>query len=241
MSRKTFYKKASQLEDFDSWRYCEECECGGPVFKYTDTKKNIYIVRCGHNKETYEMKQKTCVWIKSKKQPCSFIGVYIGEKPIHVKKEKACAIKKLPNPNHLLRSKLILLFKNYQYDRRGLILQEIDHVVEFHLERKPKMESETMEQYYDRIFSKPIIDKYIQKIDISKYESEKNELEIEDSEDSEPDLEEIEPSESEYSDLEDTISEQEVQETEELDEGDNFIVDECDFDDDGGSDTCDYE
>jgi hypothetical protein len=238
MSRKMFYKKGSELEDFDSWRHREECECGGPLFKYKDITRNVYVTRCGHIKETYDIKQK--VWVKSKKQPCSFVGVYFGEKPAHVKKEKAITAKKLPNPNHLLHARLNLLFKNYPYDRRNTVLQEIDHIVKFHLQRKTKMESETMEQYYTRIFSRPIIDKYIQNIDISKYQSEEYELDVEDPDDSDVD-ESNEDSESDITDFEDPGDESEIKEIEEGEEGDNFIVDEGDVDDDAGSDAYDYD
>ena len=72
------------------------------------------------------------------------------------------------------------------------------------------MESETMEQYYTRIFSRPVIDKYIQKIDISKYQSEDYELGVDDPDDSDLD-ESNEDSESDITDFEDPGDESEIE------------------------------
>ena len=47
--------------DHETWSYTDTCECGGPVFKYHNTSKNIYSISCGVPKETYDIKSKKWV------------------------------------------------------------------------------------------------------------------------------------------------------------------------------------
>ena len=37
----------------------EECNCGGPVFKYHDVSKNIFIVKCGYHKKILDIDKLT--------------------------------------------------------------------------------------------------------------------------------------------------------------------------------------
>lgn len=51
-------KSANKINLCD-WKELDTCTCGGPVFKYHMSSKNIYIVKCGYSKETLEIDQKS--------------------------------------------------------------------------------------------------------------------------------------------------------------------------------------
>jgi hypothetical protein len=40
-----------------------ECDCGKPLFKFTDTSRNISYARCSYTKEEYDIKKKA--WVTS--------------------------------------------------------------------------------------------------------------------------------------------------------------------------------
>ena len=65
------------------WCSIEECDCGGNVFKYHDTTKNVMVAKCGIFRKIIEIDPKTKkkVWIVSKKQPCDFNYQYLGSRP----------------------------------------------------------------------------------------------------------------------------------------------------------------
>ena len=48
----------------------DECICGGPVFKFINSSKNICVVKCGYITHDYDIKKKEMV--KAKRQPCNF-------------------------------------------------------------------------------------------------------------------------------------------------------------------------
>ena len=154
----------------DEWLDIEDCVCRGPVLKYHDISTNTYVVKCGHVKETLEFdsKNKKKFWLVSKKKPCGYIRVCTGDKPDY--KENVAPVtlsnKNVINPDNLLHSSLDLLFKYYFVSGKDSTIHEINHLVKNKLFRKTReryssTNKETMEEYHDRIFSVPIIDKSV--------------------------------------------------------------------------------
>ena len=155
------------LDDYNDY---SECECGGPLFKYHDSTRNVFVVKCGYVKETLDMKTKT--WSKSKKQPCSFVNIHKSDSPDYNNLVLPQRERVLPeNPHENLRENLESLFKFYKLAKKDITIQEINSLVKFKLNRKTRiiyylvtagpvlMEShrESMDDYYSRIFSRPII------------------------------------------------------------------------------------
>jgi hypothetical protein len=158
---------------FDDWVSIDGCQCGGPIFKYHDTSKNIYIAKCGNTKEILEIdpKSKRKVWIKSKKQPCKFVCCFQGNKTLSFfekKEEKKTFI--MENPHTMLHNQLKSLFTYLFIEQKETFIQEIDYLVKIKLGREPRKNyifkksrkishKEDLHEYHDRIFSEEIIDK----------------------------------------------------------------------------------
>jgi len=173
------YKGLPEISQ-QEWLEIDECECGGPLFKFHDISTNIFVVKCGHVKETLELETRTKkkLWFISKKQPCGFICVATSEKPDYSSFKKYESMKEIitsESSNKKLELTLKDLFKYYFLNKRESIIQEINLIVKYKLFRKSRItyylpttelllresHKESIEDYQSRIFSKPIIDKSI--------------------------------------------------------------------------------
>ncbi len=141
-----------------------ECDCGKPLFKVTDTSRNISYARCNYVKEEYDIKKHA--WVPSKKQPCNFVRIYHGERPVF--KEIQQAIKWKYNSVYNLEKELRSLFSFLMVSNRTSTLDEINIIVRTKLKREPLKKFfsedgkfshyESYTDYRDRIFSEKIIE-----------------------------------------------------------------------------------
>jgi cobalamin biosynthesis protein CobT len=164
------------------WVDLEECECGGPLFKFHDTSVNVFVVKCGHVKETleFETRTKKKLWFISKKQPCGFMCIAISEKPDYENYKKTDIPKEkfvVENFNKKIEERLRDLFNYYFLSKRDSVIQEINLLVKNKLYRKSRItyylpttelllresHKESIEDYQARIFSVPIVDKSVMK------------------------------------------------------------------------------
>jgi hypothetical protein len=104
------------------WTEYDECDCGGPLFKYHDVTSNVFVVKCGYVKETLDIKSR--VWSSSKKQPCKFINIHKSDNPdynnlILPKREKVV----LDDPHKTLHNKLDSMFKFYFLAKKDITIQ----------------------------------------------------------------------------------------------------------------------
>jgi len=204
------------LDDYNDY---SECDCGGPLFKYHDSTRNVFVVKCGYVKENLDMKTKT--WSKSKKQPCTFMNIHKSDSPDYNNLVLPKRERVLPeNPHENLRENLESLFKFYKLAKKDITIQEINSLVKFKLNRKTRityylvtagpvlMEShrESMDDYYSRIFSRPIINipysRTLKNTPITKKKNKSHFIETELNSDSGSDSD-SEHSDSEYSESED--------------------------------------
>ena len=238
------------LKSMEDWLTLEECQCGGPVFKYHNLSKNHFIVKCGYLRKSFD--QKTKKYTLSKKQPCKYKDCFVGE-PVSYdtliySKPKTSTLT-VSQRNSKLEERLIDLFNYYQLAEKSSTLQEIDIIVRTCLGRKMRyiyysptttlfmteVLKESIEDYRKRIFSKPIIDRRYSirnsvvknkppKItELSKLLSDLENLTIE-TELEEPD----EDNNSQQSEIESSVSE----ETEETEEDNSSVPDEFENEDD---------
>ena len=161
-------------EQYDS---IEECNCGGPVFKYHNTSKNVFVAKCGLYKEIIELDKKTkkMSFITPKKPACNWEVMYNGPRPIFVeinKKLNKSVEKNIKSPDEQLEEKLKLLFRFLYVSNHTSTLDEINLLVKNNLLREPRKtfwfpttglfmrmsHKESFEDYEKRIFSKKIID-----------------------------------------------------------------------------------
>ena len=155
----------------------EECQCGGPIFKYKDITNNVYVVKCGYYKKVIEIDKNTKkkLWIVPKKSSCNWKCVCNGEKPIFQEINKGITNfieKKVSGDIHKqLEEKLRLLFRFLYLANHFITLDEINVLVRNNLLREPRKTflypsttlyitkvDESYEDYEKRIFSKKIID-----------------------------------------------------------------------------------
>jgi len=156
----------------------EECNCGGPIFKYHDCTHNTFVVKCGYFKKVLEIDKNTKkkIWITPKKVACDWKCVYHGERPVFAEINKGLIktfeIKNKKNVHEQLEDKLKILFKFLHVSTHSSTIQEIDILVENNLLREPRKtfyfptighfmkesHKESFEEYEKRIFSKKIID-----------------------------------------------------------------------------------
>ena len=166
------------------WNSIEECDCGGSVFKYHDTTKNIMVAKCGLFRKIIEINPKTKKksWVSSKKQPCNFNYIYPGQRPIYkideIKIDHIAEINKkvnciAENDNNTLEERLKALFSFLFVSRYTSTIQQIDDIVKNNLKKEPRktfyypsttafMRVSHVEEYIDyrnRIFSEKIIDR----------------------------------------------------------------------------------
>jgi hypothetical protein len=146
-----------------------ECHCGKPLYKITDGSKNISYARCNYTKEEYDIKTKK--WVISKKQPCDFLAIYHGERPVIIHKPKPVKMKYVEKYN--IEKELTNLFNFLFVSNRTSTLSEIDIIVRTQLLREPRKKFyfpsttifprfshyETFQEYRDRIFSEKIVDR----------------------------------------------------------------------------------
>jgi len=161
---------------FDQYKSIHECKCGGPVFKYHNSSKNTYHVKCGYFKKVLEISKETSkkVWVVPKKINCDWSSVYNGPRPVfkeinekiikHVEKNQKDIHKKLEDQLKILFSFLIV-------SKNSATLDEINIIVKNNLLREPRRtfylvstgrflrvsHYESFEEYRDRIFSKKIV------------------------------------------------------------------------------------
>ena len=149
-----------------------ECFCGKKSFKIYNSSKNERYAKCAYFKEEYDLKTKK--WIQSKKQPCKFMIIYSGERPIfqEIQNKPIKVFEKPVDPHLFLEKRLTELFRYLFLENRNTTLQEIDMIVIHQLKREPRKtfyyptiglwlkiaHREEYRDYHDRIFSKKIID-----------------------------------------------------------------------------------
>jgi hypothetical protein len=148
----------------------DECKCGKTPFRFHNTSKNIFTVKCNNTKEEFDIKTKK--WNVSKKQPCDLWCEYHDTRPIFDQVNKAILKSVvLPDKDKTLEEKLRLLFRFVFVSNHTSTLDEINILVKNKLKREPRKvyyfpsighmrisHYETLEEYRDRIFSKKIID-----------------------------------------------------------------------------------
>ena len=145
-----------------------ECDCGKPLFKFTDGSRNISYAKCNYTNEEYDVKKK--VWIQSKKQPCNFLRIYHGERPIFKEIQKIIKAKYVETYD--LERELRSLFSFLMVSNRTSTIDEINIIVRLKLRREPLKKYyfpsttifprfshfESYTDYRDRIFSEKIVD-----------------------------------------------------------------------------------
>jgi hypothetical protein len=155
----------------------EECQCGGPIFKYKDISNNAYVVKCGYLKKVIEIDKNTKkkLWVVPKKSSCNWICVCNGEKPVFQEINKGISNfiqnKVVGDIHKQLEEKLKLLFRFLYLGNHFVTLDEINVLVRNNLLREPRKTflypsttlyinkvDESYEDYEKRIFSKKIID-----------------------------------------------------------------------------------
>jgi hypothetical protein len=162
----------------NQYNQINECKCGGPVFKYHDSSKNKFVVKCGYFKKVCEVDKitKERVWITPKKISCDWKCIYNAERPIFAEINKGLIktieIKNKKNIHEQLEDKLKILFRFLHVSTHSSTIQEIDLLVKNNLFREPRKtfyyptttlfmkesHKESFEDYEKRIFSKKIID-----------------------------------------------------------------------------------
>jgi hypothetical protein len=168
---------------FEQYKSINECKCGGPVFKYHNSSKNTYHVKCGYFKKVLETCKETSkkVWVVPKKINCDWSSVYNGPRPVfkeinekiikHVEKNQKDIHKKLEDQLKILFSFLIV-------SKNSATLDEINILVKNNLLREPRKtfylvstgrflrvsHYESFEEYRDRIFSKKIVNHFIPEV-----------------------------------------------------------------------------
>jgi hypothetical protein len=151
----------------------EECKCGKTPFRYHNTSKNEFIVKCNTHPEEYDLKSRK--WTKCKRQPCDLLCAYYGERPIfeQIKKTLIRRANAQPDYNKVLEEKLRLLFQFVTISNHTSTLDEINILVKNNLKKEPRktyyspttsyfmpvVGYETLEDYRDRIFSEKIINR----------------------------------------------------------------------------------
>ena len=158
--------KKAKVIDKDEFFETSECDCGKPLFKFHNTSKNMYVMKCAYTK--YELDIKTRKWVLSKKQPCKIYNVYHDTPPTFIKNEI------IEKDNVILKvdfeKRLRQLFDFLFVTNRTSIIQEIDLIVKNNLKREPRKifyypsignlrvsHREPLEDYRNRIFSEKII------------------------------------------------------------------------------------
>jgi hypothetical protein len=153
------------------WITIKTCKCGGPVFKYSDSSKNIKVAKCGYTTKEYDIKKKEMV--KSKRQPCSFLKTTAPVNNINIISNISKKvvddqitnkqITKKPNDVDKLSESLHLLFKYLLLTNKCSTLMTINSIVKSKLLRKindnylNEYTKESYTEYYTRIFSRPLV------------------------------------------------------------------------------------
>jgi len=154
----------------DDFFNIDECDCGKPVFRYHNTSKNMFMLKCSYVNEEFDLKTKK--WVMSKKTPCKLLCAFSGERPVHVEIKKIIEAKILTKIT-TLEEQLKLLFSFLHISNRSSTLDEINLLVQHKLRRFPRKvfyfptttafmkesHRETFKEYESRIFSEKIIDR----------------------------------------------------------------------------------
>ena len=155
----------------------EECNCGGPIFKFHNTSRNVFVAKCGYFKKIIEIDRETKrkIWISPKKVACDWRITYNAERPVFKEINKTLIKSVASNKKNIherLEEQLKVLFKFLYISNHTCTLDEIDILVRNNLLREPRKtfyypttsyfmrisHRETFEEYERRIFSKKIID-----------------------------------------------------------------------------------
>ena len=162
----------------------EECNCGKTPFRYHNTSKNEFIVKCNTPTDEYDLKLKR--WVKSKRQPCDLLYAYYAERPVfeEIKKTLIKRANLYFDKNKVLEEKLKLLFQFLMVSNHTSTLDEINILVKNNLKREPRktyyspslsyfmpiIGYESFDDYRERIFSQRIIDLDLYEPEIPKHE-----------------------------------------------------------------------
>jgi hypothetical protein len=163
-------KKKPQVLTKNAFCDIVDCHCGKPVFKYHNTSKNIFILKCAYVKYEYDLKTKK--WSLSKKQPCALFCVYHAERPILFKKVENVIVQITKFTEFTLEKRLRTLFRFLHVSNRTSTIQEVDLIVVNQLKREPRKvyyypsiglprvsHRESFIDYETRIFSEEIVDR----------------------------------------------------------------------------------
>jgi hypothetical protein len=178
MSSKIKPKGRPQFITKDNYDSIDECNCGGPVFKFHNTSKNVFVAHCGLFKRIIEFDKKTkkMILVPSKKPACNWEVIYNGERPVFAEinnKLTKSVEENNKSPDIQLEEKLKLLFKFLRVSNHTSTLDEINNLVRFSLFREPRKSyyfpsttafmrlshRESFDDYEKRIFSVKIIDR----------------------------------------------------------------------------------
>jgi len=177
MSSKTQKKKQTEFVTKQKYDSIEECYCGGPVFKYHDVSKNVFVIKCGYFKKVIDIEKETKkkIWVTPKKVQCDWSCMYNGSRPEFKEINKTLTIfvdNNVKDAHQQLEEKLKLLFKFLYLSNHTSTLDEINLLVKNNLCREPRKtfyypsighfmrvsHYEPFGEYEKRIFSKKIID-----------------------------------------------------------------------------------
>ena len=137
----------------------DECHCGKSPFRYHNSSKNIFIVKCNTRKEEYDLK--TRKWVLNKKQPCNLHCAYYGERVVLEEVKNKLILKAKTSyicKDKILEEKLRLLFQFVFVSNHSSTLDEINILVKNSLKEEPRKKGESLEDYEERVFSKKIVD-----------------------------------------------------------------------------------
>lgn len=190
-------KVKTEIVTKEKYHSFDQCKCGGPIFKYHDTTKNIFVGKCGYFSKVLDIEKETKkkIWIPSKKPACDWICVYHGPRPVFNEINNTLnkfVERNITDPHKQLENKLKLLFKFLYLSNHTSTLDEINLLVKNNLYREPRKtfyfpsighfmrvsHYEPFDEYEKRIFSKKIID--VSSILYEKYLAQKAEQERKD-------------------------------------------------------------
>jgi hypothetical protein len=117
----------------EDWLDTECCECGGSVFKYFNSSKGSYVMKCGIVKELYDPKLKK--WYSNKKKTCDFFKEFVFvERSVQKEPKEELELinlfSKLTIPQvpkeESKEDKINRLMDYYELSKQEVILQEVE-------------------------------------------------------------------------------------------------------------------
>ena len=157
-----------KILDKNSFDEIEKCNCGKDVFRFHNTTKNMFVVKCPNF--SHEINKNIKTWVPSKKQPCDFYCVYYGPRQVLIENVKKVVVSKFTEIS--LEERLKILFRFVVVSNHSSTLDEINLIVRNNLKKEPRKtfyfpsttlvmrvsHLESFEDYRDRIFSEKIVD-----------------------------------------------------------------------------------